>query len=137
MDELEKSLIQTYGTSIIPKADVAKIVDKACRDGLIDRSDAPELDSMDASELFEQISHTRRKFLLNKGFDFDLDNEIYGNNDLKLTYDSEIMDKVLKAFFEYEKIRTVETRKKKSFLFYLTFPALAIALYFSYTPSPY
>jgi len=178
MNDLEKTLIEKYGTRTIPSEDIGKIMQDAARANLIEAKDIKPMSPMKASELHEHISRLRRNFLIGDDdkFHFDIQDEepykesnriMFGRHKasegkfsddncdgvffenskempcFKDTHESnsssgrEVMDKVLKAYFEYEKRRTV---RKRPYLFYLGISATIFTLVFGillYTPTPY
>ena len=104
MDELEKKIIEKYGTSTISAEECGQILDQAARKGLIERKDIKSVGPMDTSELIEHISCLRRHFLISDGFNMNMEDEVYeslcSSNENK--ENARILDKVLLAFFEYE-----------------------------------
>lgn len=140
MDELEKKIIEKYGTGTISAEECMKIMNKAAQNGLIERKDIKPMPSMNSSELIEHIFSLRRKFLISDGFSMNMEEEIYDS----LSSSSEnkekgkILDKVLRAFLEYEKCRTVPQKRRSYFISYVFIFVLFILFGFiSYTPAPY
>lgn len=168
MDNLEKKVIEKYGTGIIPAEDCNRILDEAARAGLIERKDIISMGATDTSRLLEHISTLRRQFLISGSFgvgEMGMDEAMYeglsgsrddrmndyrnnnNNSSLGNSYEnsikennrkenSKILDNVMKAFVEYEKIRTRPRRACN--VFYSVFIVFIIAACaFLYTPAPY
>lgn len=137
MDELEKRIIQKYGTENIPSEEVDRILNQAAREGLIERKDIKPQPSMDASSLIEHISHLRRLFLINDEFHLNSEEDAYEalccSTEKK---DSKVdLNGVFKAYLEYEGL---ESKKKGGNMRNFAFLVLVlIGAYFSYTPRPY
>lgn len=135
MDALEKEIIEKYGTEIISKEECSKILDKAARNGLIQRKDIKTVSPMNSSTLLENISELRRQFLTSDEFNMNMDDEIYEQLSAS-NESSKILDNVVKAFLEYEKIRTKP--KKSYFGYYFVFGCMCcFAGIMLYRPVPY
>lgn len=137
MDELEKRIIQKYGTENIPSEEISKILDQAAREGLIERKDIKPQSSMDASSLIEHISHLRRLFLINDEFHLNSDEDVYEALCCSVEKkDSKVdLNGVFKAYLEYESLNSAKKgRKMRNFGIFVL---ILIGAYFSYTPRPY
>lgn len=137
MDELEKRIIQKYGTEKIPSDEIARILSQAAREGLIERKDIKPQPSMDASSLIEHISHLRRLFLINDEFQLNSEEDVYEalccSTEKK---ESKIdLNGVFKAYLEYD---SLESKKKDwKMMKFLILGLILTGGYFSYTPRPY
>lgn len=138
MDELEKELYEKYGTAEIQPWDISTILRKAADKHIIDEKDISYLGPMSASDLVEHISQIRRNFLFSDCLDFgsDISYNSMGASDPAMK-DPRIVDKVLKAYFEYEKITRAETKKSTGIAKWLLLLGLVLGGFFSYTTKPY
>jgi hypothetical protein len=138
MDDLEKKIIEEYGTGSISPDDCNKILIQAAKDGFIEKSDIKPVSSMSTSQLIEHISFLRRKFLISDKFSLNDDDEVYDSvcsiNQSK--ENAKIFDQTIRAFFEYEKIKTATTRPRY-FLYLSIFIFILFLAFVSYTPAPY
>lgn len=149
MDELEKRLFEKYGTRTISPEEIQEILVEASKRGLIEKKDIRPQPPMDATSLMEHISHLRRLFLINDGFSLELS----GDESRESLYDGggakngparneenkdKVMDKVLRAYFEYERsTHTIQNKRRKVVILPSVALVLLTALFFLYTPEPY
>lgn len=154
MDELEKSLIAKYGSSKISSKDIAIILDTCSKNGLIDKKEVKELDSMNSSDLLEHISKVRRSFLIDSDYDFESNKHFFdsssSNEDRKGVVNEEITDRqnkieleniqkiknrVLRSFVDYEKVKTNRSRGFQNVSIIIII-LVFVVLYSMYTPTP-
>lgn len=116
MDELEKRL-RKYGNSIIPSEETLSIMREAASLNIILPEDVQSVGPMTASSLIEKISQIRKRFLLEKNFQLDSEDLGTSFNSSSGTVghrrDPHMVDKVLKAYFEFEKRSRVKTDRRR------------------------
>ncbi|ELA41215.1 uncharacterized protein VICG_01704 [Vittaforma corneae ATCC 50505] len=139
MDELEKRIIEKYGTEKISPEEIDRILNDAAREGLIERKDIRPQPPMDASSLIDHISYLRRLFLINDGFHLNSDEDPYESLCCsgEKTDNSQILNNVLKAYFEYEKMCATKKKPTRKAPAILAVMSIFLFLFFSYTPKPY
>lgn len=137
MDEFEKSVYKEFGTGIISSENVNKFLIKAAEKGLIERKDIKPQPSMKSSELIEHVKDMRRLFLVDESFKLEEDpyESLCCSGEKK--DNTETLNKVLKAYFEFEKMNSYKKKKGKSGFVVFFLILTGVIVYFSYTPVPY
>lgn len=139
MDQLENELHTKYGGALIPSGETRDILRDAADRGVIDARDVISLQSVSVQDMIEYILKVRRDFLCrDRPIDFGSEEAYSGMCSSESTKkDPRIVDNVLRAYFEYEKITRVTAEKRGGVLKWVVALGIAVALYFAYTPRPY
>ncbi|KAI4291814.1 hypothetical protein PAPHI01_1088 [Pancytospora philotis] len=142
MQKLERKLYEKYGPGIIPKSDMRGVMDEAVALRIIDRREAQTPDAVDVAGLLEHLSMLRRGFL-EKELDALEEQEscgaYSGAGSCERRSDPQLMDRALKAYFEYMKMQEVTERRAQGRPWRRLLIGLLVALvcYALYTPKPY
>lgn len=139
MDQLESELYERYGSGPIPSGDTKGILKDAADRSIIDPGDVISLQSTSVGNMMEYILKVRRDFLCkDRPIDFGSE-EAYSSacSSENIKKDPRIVDKVLRAYFEYEKITKPGAEKRGGMLKWVLVLGVPAVLYFLYTPRPY
>ncbi|KAI5153055.1 hypothetical protein ENBRE01_3119 [Enteropsectra breve] len=142
MDDLERRLYEKYGTRKLSKNEIKDVLEEAIASKIIDKGDVRDFGDMRVDELLLWIGEMRREFFYSDCLN-RMDNELFNTsfreeNGVKRS--NELTEKILRAYFEYDRMtRVTDTPKKRTWHrnTVLVSAVLLLLMYFSYTPVPY